>query len=146
MQINTYKILLLSGGADSLLLYQKYKYDKIIFFDYGQPHMENEYKMCEKFVDNVININKLYRKEKYVNCRNMLFITYIVSMYGDKNITIHLGTNSDDKYLDNNYKFYKKLEKFINLISIYNIKIELPLIKMSKQEIIKELNYEYYTD
>ncbi len=83
MQNKTYKILLLSGGADSMLLYQRYEYDKIIFFNYGQEHKEDE----------------------FINCK-----------------------------------------EFINNISLFNVKIETPLINITKKEILKELNLPYFTD
>jgi len=146
MQNKTYKILLLSGGADSMLLYQRYEYDKIIFFNYGQEHKEDEFINCKEFIDNIIELPKFAKKNKEINCRNLSFITLICSIYGDKDIEIHIGTNKEDKYKDNSRSFYDKTEEFINNISLFNVKIETPLINITKKEILKELNLPYFTD
>jgi len=140
------KILLLSGGADSMLLNQRYEYDLKLFFDYNQEHLEKEYKCCSKYIDKCIKLNKFSKKGKEISCRNFTFIANIVSMYGDKDLEIHLGTNSEDIYKDNNREFYDSYEDFINKISFNKVKIKTPLLKLSKKEILNELNQIYYTD
>ena len=146
MQNKIYKILLLSGGADSMLLYQRYKYDKIVFFNYGQEHKEDEFINCKDFINDIIELPKFAKKNKEINCRNFTFISLVSSVYGDKDIEIHIGTNKEDIYKDNSRLFYNDLEKFINLISLNKIIIQTPLINMTKKEILKELNFEYFTD
>jgi len=146
MQNKTYKILLLSGGADSMLLYQRYKYDKIVFFNYKQEHQKNEFIKCKDFIDDIIELPRFANKNKEINCRNFTFISLVSSIYGDKPIEIYIGTNNEDTYKDNSRLFYNNLEKFINKISLNNIIIRTPLINMTKKEILKELNYEYFTD
>ena len=144
--MKTCKILLLSGGADSMLLNQNYFFDKRIFFDYGQIHKNLEFQKCEKFIDDIIILPKFYKKEKEVNCRNYTFISNIVSIYGETDIEIYLGTNKNDKYKDNNRKFYDMLEEFINKISLNKVLIKTPLINITKDEILKNLKLEFYTD
>ncbi len=140
------KILLLSGGADSMLLNQRYEYDLKLFFDYGQEHLNEEFNCCSQYVDRRIKLNKFSRKGKEISCRNFTFIANIVSMYGDKELEIHLGTNSEDIYKDNSREFYDNYEDFINKISFNKVKIKTPLLKLSKNEILNELNQIYYTD
>ena len=67
-------------------------------------------------------------------------------MYGDKELEIHLGTNLEDIYKDNSREFYDNYEDFINKISFNKVKIKTPLLKLSKKEILNELNQIYYTD
>jgi 7-cyano-7-deazaguanine synthase in queuosine biosynthesis len=146
MQNKNFKILLLSGGADSMLLNQRYVFDKKIFFDYGQKHKENEFEKCKEIIDEIITLPKFFKKDKEVNCRNFTFVSNIVSIYGDRNIEIYFGTNKEDRYNDNNRNFYNDLEDFINKISINQVCIKTPLIEMTKNEILKELKSEFYTD
>jgi 7-cyano-7-deazaguanine synthase in queuosine biosynthesis len=140
------KILLLSGGADSMLLNQRYDYDLKLFFDYGQEHLSKEFNCCSQYVDRRIKLNKFSRKGKEISCRNFTFIANVVSMYGDKELEIHLGTNLEDIYKDNSREFYDNYEDFINKISFNKVKIKTPLLKLSKKEILNELNQIYYTD
>ena len=146
MQNKTYKILLLSGGADSMLLYQRYKYDKILFINYGQEHKNEEFINCKNFIDDTIELPNFAKKNKEINCRNFTFISLVSSIYGDKNIEIHIGTNKEDIYKDNSRQFYNTLEKFINKISLNKVLIKTPLVNMTKKEILKELNFNYFTD
>jgi len=140
------KILLLSGGADSMLLYQQHKFDKTIFFDYGQEHLEEEFNCCSRIIDVVIRLPKLTKTEKEVNCRNLAFIINTVSTFGSEDIEIYLGTNTEDIYKDNNREFYNKVEDLINNISFNKVKIVTPLQDMSKQEILNKLELKFYTD
>jgi len=140
------KILLLSGGADSMLLNQRYQYDLKVFFNYNQAHLKEEYICCKKYIDEYIVLNDFVKRGKEVNCRNFTFIAHIVSVYGDKDLEIHLGTNSEDIYKDNSRRFYNDYEEFINKISFNKVSIKTPLLKLSKKDILKELNKKYYTD
>lgn len=146
MQIETFKILLLSGGADSMLLYQRYKYDRKIFFKYGQRHCDNEFEICRNIIDKTIILPSFVRRNNEVNCRNINFILNIVSVYGNKDLDIYIGTNRGDVYKDNNRRIFDEFERFINKISFNRVSIKTPLMDMSKDEILKELNLRYYTD
>lgn len=146
MQRESCKILLLSGGADSMLLLQDYNFDKIVFFDYGQNHKEKEYSISFKYVDEVIKLPLITKKHKEFSCRNLLFITSIVAKYGDKDLEIYIGKNKDDKYADNSDDFYRDLNLFINKISLNNVRIKTPLQAVPKKEILKRLKLNYYTD
>ena len=140
------KILLLSGGADSMLLYQQYKFDKTIFFDYGQEHLKEEYDCCSSITDVIIRLPKFTKREKEVNCRNLSFVINTVSTFGNEDIEIYLGMNIEDIYKDNNRKFYNEIEDLINNISFNKVKIVTPLQNMTKKEILKQLELNFYTD
>ena len=146
MQKENYKILLLSGGADSMFLNQEIVFDKKVFFDYGQNHKQKEFKICAKFIDNVIKLPVFISINKEVNCRNLTFILNLVSIYGDKDLDIFLGTNKEDIYKDNSSEFYDKTEIFINTISLNRVSIKTPLINYSKKDIVKKLKSKFYTD
>ena len=146
MPMNTCKILLLSGGADSMLLYQMQRYDYSVFFNYGQNHLYSELDKCEEKVTDIITLNSFKRNGKEVNCRNMTFITTLVSLYGDRPLEIYIGTNSEDVYKDNSREFYDNLQELLSSISFHPIEVKTPLLHMSKKDILKELKLDYYTD
>jgi 7-cyano-7-deazaguanine synthase in queuosine biosynthesis len=145
-QEKTKRILLLSGGADSILLSQLYEYDELIFISYGQQHLVLEYQKAKPYLTKVIDMGAFTKRGKEVNCRNMSFIMRIVSEYGYTPLEIHLGTNKEDRYKDNNRQFYDQLQEFISSISFHPVEIETPLIHMTKEEILQQLDRDYYTD
>ena len=140
------KILLLSGGADSMLLYQTHSFDVTVFFDYGQKHLDKEFNCCSDLVDEIIKLPEFVTKGKEINCRNLSFIINTVSTFGGGDIEIYLGTNIEDIYKDNNREFYNKVEVLINSISFNRVKIVTPLKDKTKKQILKELELKYYTD
>jgi len=140
------KILLLSGGADSMLLFQTYPCDVTVFFDYGQQHLDKELSCCSDFVDEIIKLPPLTIRDKEVNCRNLCFIINLVSVFGYEDLEIYIGTNAEDVYKDNSRDFYNEVEDFINKISFYKVKVITPLKDMTKNEILKKLELTYYTD
>jgi len=140
------KILFLSGGADSMLLYQNTKFDKVVFFDYGQNHLDKEFNCCRKYVTDLIKLPIFAKKNKEVNARNLSFISNTVSTYGYEDLEIYIGTNKEDIYKDNSREFYNKVELFFNDICFNNTKIITPLIKMTKLEILRDLKFKFYTD
>jgi len=140
------KILLLSGGADSMLLYQTYSFDVTVFFDYGQKHLDKEFNCCSDLVDEIIKLPKFITKDKEINCRNLSFIVSVVSAFGSEDIEIYIGTNIDDIYKDNNREFYDEVEGLINNISLNKVKIVTPLKDITKKEILKQLELNFYTD
>lgn len=143
---NIKKILLLSGGADSMYINQIHDFDLRVFFDYGQKHLKKEYNICEKYIDRVIKIDPFYIKEKEVSNRNLTFISTIVSVFGDSDLHIYLGSNYNDIYKDNQREYFDLLEKTINVASINKVKIITPLINIEKKEILKQINLKYYSD
>ena len=140
------KILMLSGGADSMLLYQRYKFDKCIFFDYGQPHLQQEYQHCKQYIDEYIELPDFAKRQKEYNARNLSFITLLVSIYGNDDLQIYIGTNANDIYPDNNRGFFNDLEQFLQKLTFKSVEIVTPLIDMDKEDILHELNLSYFKD
>lgn len=129
------KILLISGGNDSLFLYNKYEFDKLIYLDYGQPYKKDELKRIPKKTK-IIKINNLkIDKKGYVKGRNLLFLIEIAKRYTDG--TIYMGTNKDDIFPDNNQKYLKKAIEVINTSFETNLNIKTPLKAKTKKEIMK---------
>tara|TARA_R110000787_G_scaffold34463_1_gene89185 strand:+ start:1104 stop:1529 length:426 start_codon:yes stop_codon:yes gene_type:complete len=140
------KILFLSGGADSMLLNQLQKFDKIVFFNYGQEHLKKEFDCCSKYVTSIIKLPEFTKRNKETNCRNLSFIINAVAKYGYEDLEIYIGTNKEDIYKDNTRNFYNKVGVFISEISFNKVKIITPLIDMNKKEILELLECKYYTD
>tara|TARA_R100000655_G_C2997164_1_gene193819 strand:- start:2947 stop:3381 length:435 start_codon:yes stop_codon:yes gene_type:complete len=142
-------ILLISGGADSMYLYNKYKYDIYVYIDYGQEQIHKE-------KDILKNINVKYLKilpikkniDGFYVARNLKLIQKILD-YFDNVESVSIGTNKEDKYSDNNREYYNLLEKVIQYSYQKNIKIITPLINLNKDVIVKNLKkykIKYFTD
>ena len=142
------KVLLLSGGKDSNLILNMIKdFDKKYFFMYGQENQDKE----ESVVDNATGIIKVKIDEikrltnGFYIARNMKFMQYVIEDNEKENkIDIYIGTNGEDKYPDNQKRFMSRLAYVLKRSYDKNIRIKLPLIKMTKREIIKKLK-EYET-
>lgn len=158
------KILLISGGADSIATWNILKkngevIDEKIYFDYGQDR-DQIFKEQKAINDNNIfgfNVIKLptcgQLRDKtdtthpFYMGRNMLFIIATVAMHGS--CEIYFGTNKDDVYPDNNRKFFNELQKFIG--DTYKVKVDIHtlLLDWKKEQVIKyckDNKLEYYTD
>jgi len=146
------KVLLLSGGADSINIYYNHYFDKFVYIDYGQKHIEKELAIINDLsVDyEVIKINDLTIDSKgFYECRNLKFILAVMDKY--KNVkSITFGTNADDKHPDNNREFFDMVEKIIKMSYKKDLVIYTPLKNKTKKEILDELNedntMEYFSD
>lgn len=134
------EIILVSGGYDSsyiLWLLKGYKTENI-YFDYGQVYMEQELKSLDrlKVKYKVIGINPLKTDKKgYVFGRNLTFLIEIAKRY--KEASIIMGTNKDDIFPDNNLKYLQKALEVVNISFQTNLKLSLPLSKVSKKDIVQ---------
>lgn len=133
-------ILLISGGNDSLYLYHKYNVKKqfeCFYFDYGQEYKENELDILKKQkIDyKIIKIDNLKKLDNgFFEGRNFLFILKLAEIFN--NVEIFIGSNKEDTFKDNNRKFFSRLVYCINNSFNKNIKIRLPLKKITKKEIL----------
>lgn len=150
-------ILLFSGGADSSLIFFNLvgKIDfKCIFLDYGQDSLEEEYNsafnLCSKFgveLETVqVDIKSKYN-EFYIAGRN-LFLIGLAATRCSEGDSIYIGVNKSDEesFPDCRVQFITSLKD--SLVSGYGIKLETPLLSLSKREILKELaklNYAEYS-
>lgn len=129
-------ILLCSGGNDSLYIFHKFnkKKFKTIYFNYGQKYMEEEVKRIPAGTE-IINIPELVVTEKgFFLGRNLTFLIEIAKRYSEG--TIWFGSQSEDIFPDNNIKFFKKAIKVVNASFGTNLKIKIPLRKLTKKEIM----------
>lgn len=143
------KLLLFSGGIDSttmLLKLLKQGHDvSCISFDYGQTHnveLDVAKNSCSflKIAHNVVTIEKVTKyKDTYIG-RNLILVTEALKFaLNNKYNTILVGVNKDDTY-----SFEDCTENFLislrNCCYTYGVKLEYPLINMSKLEVMSEFN------
>lgn len=141
-------ILLFSGGADSSLIFLNLvgKLDfKCIFLNYGQDSLKEEYNsafnLCSKFgveLETVqVDIKSKYN-DFYIAGRN-LFLLGLAATRCSEGDSIYIGVNKSDEeaFPDCRVQFVTSLKD--SLVSGYGIKLETPLISLSKGEILEEL-------
>jgi len=161
-------ILLFSGGLDSTLLLAMASEMSMrplcILFDYGQHHVEElEYavKTCDDYnaqylkfkiglpVDSKLTgDSKTYEgvSEWHVPSRNLIFMSMAVSVAEDKGIPlIWFGANYEDReklFPDCYQEWIYSLNQLLSINGSMKIKVEAPLLGMSK-ETIKQLAHYY---
>lgn len=82
----------------------------------------------------------------YVPFRNGLFLSSItalaVSIYPDEEVAVYLGSHADDQagnaYADCSQEFTDAMNKAINIGTYGKVKLEAPLSKMNKAEVVKQ--------
>ena len=139
------KILLISGGFDSLLIAkQKEKcIDEYVYLDYNHIFKDKEVAILDK-IEQVYNI-----KIKYITIKDLkdidgfflgrnlhFFITVREAFEG--NICVYFGNNCDDNYSDNTREFISRVEKIINDSYPDTFRIICPLENLTKQEIVSK--------
>jgi hypothetical protein len=138
VKINDKKVLLISGGFDSVSILEmidRKKYD-FYFFDYGQSYYKEEVlaiKAIEKYYDIQVqtlqvNWNTDIRNRNFLMISRMQELGYHKICVGCRNL-IPLF----DKYKDSNY-ISLKIYALIN-----RIVIETPVVFLTKKEIIKRI-------
>lgn len=138
------KALLLSGGMDSIVCGLIEKDYDIIFFDYNQSYLDEEYRCAKLFADRIKKEIKIIKQNWHTDIqnRNYYMIAEVKKMGYDEVI---IGTRNIiplfDKYKDSNW-FNLKLYQY--LIKIY---INMPIIGNFKWQVKRKLdNYcEYYS-
>lgn len=139
--INRYKskrkVLLLSGGADSIACAELEKNYDCIFFDYGQSYCKEELKCAIEYCKNK-NIELIIEKREWhtdIKNRNYYLIAECIKLGYDEVI---IGTRNIiplfDKYKDSNW-FNLKIYQY--LTKIY---INMPLIGNFKFQVVKKTN------
>jgi 7-cyano-7-deazaguanine synthase in queuosine biosynthesis len=139
------KILLLSGGFDSLLLsYQtRFVITDYIYLQYGQKFLSQELYVIDKWsqltkkVVQCCNIQKLKQIDGMFFGRNLQFMLFLREKYLNQNIIVYFGNNATDTYSDNSFEYMMRLEKIIN--DSYPgmvIRIICPLANLTKDQIV----------
>jgi 7-cyano-7-deazaguanine synthase in queuosine biosynthesis len=141
------KILLISGGFDSLLIAEQKHgmIDEYVYFDYGQKFIKRELEVIEKWEKffginvQIIKMDKLKEKDGMFFGRNLLFFLMIRELYMYENICVYFGNNAEDNYSDNTRAYLFQLEKMINdSYPMMAMRIICPLENMNKKEIYLE--------
>ena len=138
------RVLLISGGVESLYLYYKYQnvFDKLIFVDYNQPVRENEKKVLDDLqIDyETLILHGLPQEDNgYVWGRNIEIILQLRKLFINKRLVIYLGVNAEDMTRSNTPLFYRKVEDVMNESYTGGIRIVMPLENMNKHDIGIEL-------
>ena len=138
------KILLISGGIDSLTLYAQ-KQDilsEIIYFDYGQKFRDKELetlKSLEIPFKKVSLPDLKFDERMFFYGRNMHFMIKVREMFIDDNILVYFGNNADDNFMDNSREFFFRLEQLINnSYTNKTIRIVCPFESMTKEEVVEK--------
>jgi hypothetical protein len=139
--INRYKtkkkVLLLSGGTDSIACGELEKDYDCIFFDYGQSYCDKELKCAIEYCKNK-NIELIIEKREWhtdIKNRNYYLIAECIKLGYDEVI---IGTRNIiplfDKYKDSNW-FNLKIYQYLT-----NTYINMPLIGNLKFQVVKKTN------
>lgn len=154
--------VLCSGGIDSSVLLSLLYIQGIscspIFIDYGQITSPREYQAAKSICDHLglnlerLNIPDISRftinqltnpslsQNSYYPNRNLLLLTVgSIYAYQNKHDGISLGAimaNDTYSYPDIAPKFLKKAEQLINFSLNYNLALIVPLVNMSKNEVV----------
>ena len=146
------KVLLISGGMDSLLI-NELKRDNIdyyVYIDYGHKFKEQEFKNIKKIgIEPIIlELPKLKDNDGFFLGRNLHFFIKVREHFIDENICIYFGNNADDNYNDNTREYLSRVEKIINdSFPQTTLRIICPLENLTKKEIFNlclEKQIEYY--
>lgn len=142
------KVMLYSGGCDSYLISKIYKPDLKI---YVNLHTEYSKAEMEKLDDDVIVIDFPFLKDfeeenGVIPLRNLYLLMIACNYTGYDDVEICLGVNNGDQYYnDKSKKFFKEVEKLLNMIynvgaftkQIKNIKLKYDTLQYTKYELLK---------
>lgn len=137
------KVLLVSGGLDSMLIYAEKKHliDYLVYFDYGHRFMAQELACLDKqkVPYRIVKMRELPEKNGWFFGRNLAFLIACREAFLSEDIAVYVGTNADDCYTDNAFEFMQRAEKIINDSYVTNtMRVVCPLKDMTKQEIISK--------
>lgn len=140
------KVLLISGGFDSLLISEmkRSSINYYVYINYGHRFLKNERWVLQKWMDKTgkiieeLTLPDLKDKEGFFFGRNLRFMIAVRERFIDDNILVYFGNNADDNYNDNTREFLARVEKVINDSYPKTLRIICPLENMTKQEILAE--------
>ncbi len=138
------KILLFSGGIDSLIAWFYLDKPKCIYIDLHTEYSEKEIKSIKNIatklsmdltIHEITNLNLFYNSDvnAFVPNRNLL-LALIGSWYGDE---IFIAGIKGDMVEDKNPEAFTDMTEILNKFSRTRIKIDSPFWQMSKTDIIK---------
>jgi len=147
MNMKMKKILLMSGGFDSLLLsYQtRFVITDYIYLQYGQKFLQQEKAVLLKWIQHTkkaiqyCEIPKLKQIDGMFFGRNLQFMLFLREKYLNQNIVVYFGNNATDTYSDNSFEYMMRLEKIINdSYPRMAMRIICPLANLAKDQIVMD--------
>lgn len=136
------KVLLFSGGMDSLALKKIWNPDVSLYVDVGSRYSKQEIERLPKdvVVFKLEDLGSLERSNAIIPLRNLFFIC-IASNYGNQ---IALGATKDDRVLDKTFEFADKTTDLLSYLwreqwwtEERKVSVELPVKHLTKSQIIK---------
>lgn len=155
------KVLLISGGTDSISLLRTVKPDLAVTVDYGQKPFVSEYEVSKFFcaresVPHDLIILPVQVSETsslisgkpsdsdYLPLRNQMLLSCVIAKYLQRGISeIVLGVVEDDKhYPDCTGRFIKSYNNLLKLQNIH-VHVSAPGIKKTASDLLEAANYSY---
>lgn len=130
------KLLLISGGLDSVIAYHVLNKPQTIFFNIGVPYNKKELQFVNEYIPETIIDNSIKLKEEknnYIPFRNILLLTRAAT-YSDNLI---ISTVKEDIMPDNNKKIFDGLSKILSKVKGSKVTITSPFFDLTKVEIVK---------
>lgn len=152
------RLIILFFDYDQKALNQEKKFSKKcakkLNAEFKEVHLKWLGEISESLINKIGKIKKIKRKDLknssresekyYVPCRNMLFLSYALALVESlfikekKTYDIFVGFKCEGKesYPDTTKKFIVKMNELSKIVCVRNFKIEAPLIKKDKEDII----------
>jgi len=148
------RVLLFSGGMDSLILNYLYSPDVLLFIKHGSTYEKFELENLDRltssgwidssklvFLSDCLDLSRWERVDMIIPCRNLFFICF-ASMYGEE---ILLGSVRGDRSTDKDYFFFSQVVELLNHIYSEShwcegrkFKVWSPIKHLTKTEAVRE--------
>lgn len=136
------KVILYSGGLDSVMLAAKYPNAKRVYFDMKTRYAKEEIAQLpdDVIIDTTFNFANVERNDAIIPSRNL----YLVTRAADYGHNIYMAVTSGDSIKDKDADFFRQAQALLNHMndSWYGTEEEIylhtPLKKLSKSQAVKE--------
>ncbi len=147
------KVLLFSGGMDSLILSKLFEVDILLYFIHENRYQELELESIRRLIGigaiaeerirycSIFNFQSLERDDAIIPGRNLYFILAAAN-YGE---TIYLGSVDGDRTLDKSVDFFERCETMMNYLyqdqhwcKGREFRIYSPIKSFTKTELVRE--------
>ena len=139
------KVLLYSGGVDSVCLAHIWQPDQLLFIDYGGRYTATE--MAHLPPGTHVYHHRLggwERDDGVLPLRNLWLVSLATLLYQEGDLTVALGSMRGDRIHDNQPRFGQQLEHLLDYLWApqwwtegRRIRVEQPVSGMSKDEVVK---------
>lgn len=143
------KVLLYSGGMDSMILDYLHKPDVLLYIDIGGRYTDKELAALrrtgadasERLEIVSLPLGRFERPDLKVPCRNAIF-ALVASIYGD---TVYLGATAGDRTADKSPEYAKAMGGLFDVIwqkQVWTpkrkVRVVMPLRKWTKTQCVRE--------